>query len=586
MTDNQDPQIPNNSGDEGSTPTQLPAPEATPNSASSGLPTPDNTNEIQTLLGSAQAASHPDAAMASNTDDAQQTEPLAEIPQNAAYTADAMDGASQAAPTQQLYPTTPLPPEGVAQVQDPSNQPGFPQTQISSQTQPLPQTPQGPQTAGYESLGLDPAAMPTAGGAGGSGASGDGSTSAHGNEEGKHRLVVPLVSALLVGGLLGGGAGAGVAVWAQNQNSATPVSASSDNQSIVNNTGSVTSVTAAVVKASPSAVTISAQTSSGESGTGSGVVLSKDGYVLTNAHVATLDGATTNATLSVTTSNNQVLKAKLVGYDANSDLAVLKVDADNLTPATFADSNKLNVGDSVVAIGAPLGLSNTVTDGIISTLHRGITVQSSAVDDSQSQGDANQGDSSDPFKFWGYGDGQNNQSSSSAASVYLSVIQTDAAINPGNSGGPLVNSDGHVVGINVAIATASSNSSSSSSSGSIGVGFAIPSSFAKRVANEIIENGKASHGLLGATISDATSTSAYAGGQIETVIANGAAANAGIKAGDVVTAIDNSKISNATDLTALVRQYAAGSKVTITYARDGKLYKTTATLGSLADATK
>lgn len=402
----------------------------------------------------------------------------------------------------------------------------------------------------------------------------------HPKQHKQQRLVVPVVSALLVGALIGGGTGAGVAVWGMNQSStdSSTVNSNGSGQVIVNNTSSVTPVTAVAAKASPSVVTISASGSS-ESGTGSGVVLTRDGYILTNAHVATLDGATAAAKITVTNSQNQILPAKLVGYDANSDLAVLKVSATNLQPATFADSNKVNVGDSVVAIGAPLGLSGSVTDGIVSALHRGITVQSSAVQGggSGSGGDSNQGNDGSPFEFWGFGNG--GDSSQQTQSVYLSVIQTDAAINPGNSGGALLNSQGQVVGINVAIATAgSSGDSSSSSSGSIGVGFAIPASFAKRIANELIENGKASHGLLGATIGD--STSSYAGAAVKSLVNGGAAQQAGLQTGDVITAIDGMTVSNATDLTALIRQQPAKANVTITYARSGSLHRVDATLGT------
>ena len=166
-----------------------------------------------------------------------------------------------------------------------------------------------------------------------------------------------------------------------------------------------------------------------------------------------------------------MLAAELVGFDSVYDLAVLKIEAAGLKPIIFADSNTLNVGQNVVAIGAPLGLSSTVTQGIISALNRTIQVASSEVSD-------------DPGLQFYTGSGGNP--------ISLQVIQTDAAINPGNSGGALVNNSGELIGINVAIATAGSGTS-----GSIGVGFAIPSNTSGRIANEIIETGVATHGLLG-----------------------------------------------------------------------------------------
>ncbi|HEY0261134.1 MAG TPA: trypsin-like peptidase domain-containing protein [Lacisediminihabitans sp.] len=399
---------------------------------------------------------------------------------------------------------------------------------------------------------------------------------------------VGLIAALAVGALVGGVAGAGVATWAVSANQDNQVSASTTTPQniVVNDTESVNVVTAVAAKAAASVVTISV-TSNSEAGTGSGVILSKDGYVLTNTHVVTLDGEIANPTVQVTTSDGHLYEASIVGTDPIADLAVIKLkNASGLQPAEFANSSKLNVGETAVAIGAPLGLSNTVTDGIVSALNRSISIASSAAPDSSS-GDSstpNGNGQNGPFDFWQFdnGQGDSQQSQTSAATISLPVIQTDAAINPGNSGGALLNSDAQVIGINVAIASAG-DTSSTSQSGSIGVGFAIPANLAQRVANEIIKNGKATHGLLGASVADVTSTSdsSTVGALIKDVTGGGAAASAGLKAGDVVTNFDGVAITSSTDLTAQVRFLPAGAKTDLTYVRDGKSTTVSVTLGEL-----
>ena len=251
----------------------------------------------------------------------------------------------------------------------------------------------------------------------------------------------------------------------------------------------------------------------------------------------------------------------------------------------FADSSKLNVGAMTVAVGAPLGLSNSVTTGIVSALNRSISIQSSAAPSGGGdtpQQTPNPQDPQQPFQFDIPGRGSG--SGSSAPTISISVIQTDAAINPGNSGGALVNSDGKLIGVNVAIASAGSSSSSSGQSGNIGVGFAIPSNIAQRIANDIIKNGKATHGLLGASVQDASTLkgATVVGAAIAKVTSGGAAANAGIQAGDVVTAFNGTPITNASDLTAQVRSVAGGGTATVTIDRNGKSQDITVTLGTLA----
>lgn len=394
---------------------------------------------------------------------------------------------------------------------------------------------------------------------------------------------VGIVAALAVGALVGGISGAGVAAIAIGSASTngSPVASGSTNIT-VNDPSNATTVTAVAASAGPSVVTISVADASGSGGTGSGVILTDDGYVVTNTHVVTLDGASARPTVSVQLSDGRIFAAKVVGTDPISDLAVIKIENGESTfqPAEFADSSKLNVGDIAIAIGAPLGLANTVTDGIVSSLNRSITVASSAVPENQRE-EAPDSDQS-PFDFWQLdpNDQQQQQPTSESSTIALTVIQTDAAINPGNSGGALLDSDGKVIGINVAIASA--GSSGSSTAGSIGVGFAIPSNLAKRIAGEIMATGTGTHGLLGASIEDVDpTTSSVVGAVIRSVTDNGAARAGGLRAGDVVTAINGLPVTGKTDLTAQVRALAAGSDATISYVRDKKPSTAKVTLGSL-----
>jgi putative serine protease PepD len=398
-------------------------------------------------------------------------------------------------------------------------------------------------------------------------------------------VAAAVVAAALVGGV--SGAGATLLVTELRSGDDTAQISSSPTTVTVNNPDKATTVTAVAAKASNSVVTISVSGGS-SGGTGSGVVLD-GGYILTNTHVVTLDGATAKPTITVQTSSGKLLDATLVGTDPIADLAVIKVaDASGLTVATFADSSNLNVGDTAIAIGAPLGLSGTVTDGIISSLNRSISIASSAAPET-SPDDTTPPDSntpSDPFNFWQFDlPGQNGSGSatSSSATISLSVIQTDAAINPGNSGGALLNADGNVIGINVAIASAGS---SSGQSGNIGVGFAIPANYAQRVAKEIIATGTATHGLLGASVldvtADTTQKSDTVGALIHEVTVGGAADLAGLKAGDVITAVDGVSVGGSTDLTAQIRMLAAGSTAKLTYVRGGTTGQATVTLGTYA----
>lgn len=370
-------------------------------------------------------------------------------------------------------------------------------------------------------------------------------------------LVAALAAASLAGGAFGAAAVVGVGALAGGGGTL-----------IVNNTAAVNWVTASAAKASPSVVTISVSGGSA-SGSGSGVILSTDGYILTNTHVVTLEGATSTPTIEVKTADDRVFSATLIGTDPTNDLAVIKVNPiGKLVPASWAQSSNLNVGQEVIAIGAPLGLDSTVTAGIVSALNRTIQVANSAAPESGSGGG---------LQFW--------NGTGSAQPINITVIQTDAAINPGNSGGALVNQTGEVIGINVAIATA--GSSGSGQSGSIGVGFAIPSETAQRIAAEIIKSGSASHGLLGAMVSDAASSNTDAafsvGAKVQELTAGGAAEKGGLKIGDIVVSLNGRTIESASDLTAAVRQQPAGAKVTIVVQRGSEQVTLAVTLGNAKD---
>ena len=356
------------------------------------------------------------------------------------------------------------------------------------------------------------------------------------------------IACLVTAGALGGGASAGVtSIWNGAGQASGTVQAAQYTPVIVNNADSVNAVSAAAQKASPSVVTISA-TSGSSGGTGSGIILDDAGHILTNTHVVTLDGQASNVAIEVRTNDGKVYPATVTGTDPLSDLAIVKISADGLVPAALGDSDKVNVGDTAIAIGAPLGLSGTVTDGIVSAANRTIETSSSAVPSTQTP-----------------------NSSTAQGSISINVIQTDAAINPGNSGGALVDSQGQVIGVNVAIASAGS-SSSTDQSGNIGVGFSIPINVAKRVSEEIIASGTATHGQLGVTARDmasGTSLGFTTGAEISAVTPGSAAAAAGLQAGDVITGLGSRSVSDASELTAAVREQAAGATVTVVLDRAG-----------------
>ena len=288
----------------------------------------------------------------------------------------------------------------------------------------------------------------------------------------------------------------------------------------------------------PTVVSIRVESASA-AGTGSGFIIQSDArqsYILTNDHVAT--GAGAGATITVSLQDESRVEATVVGTDASYDLAVLRIRQGNLPVATLGDSDTVVVGDTTIAIGSPLGLTGTVTSGIVSALDRPVTAGDQSV------------------------------------SSFINAIQTDAAINPGNSGGPLINAQGQVIGVNSAIA--SMGSSFGGQSGSIGLGFAIPINQARRVADELIATGKSTHPILGVTIDMSYSGE---GARISEIAPGGPASASELKAGDVVTRVDGKRIADGTELIVRIRALKVGDTVTLSRESGGDV---TVVLGSQA----
>ncbi|MFD5135766.1 S1C family serine protease [Streptomyces sp. NPDC058378] len=372
------------------------------------------------------------------------------------------------------------------------------------------------------------------------------------SEHPRRRRAGGLVAAVAVAALVAGGIGGALGYWAADSNGSgssgsTTVAASNSPKDFKRDAGTVAGVAASAL---PSVVTIDAKSGDGEGGTGTGFVYDKEGHILTNNHVVA--SAADSGQLTATFSNGKKYDAEVVGRAQGYDVAVLKLKKapEGLTPLALGDSDKVAVGDSTIAIGAPFGLSNTVTTGIISAKNRPVAS----------------------------GDGSSNKNS------YMSALQTDASINPGNSGGPLLDAGGAVIGINSAIQSTSGGGVGQSQAGSIGLGFAIPVNQAKNVAEQLIKTGQPVYPVIGATVTMEEKTggaviSDEGAGGTPAVTPNGPAAEAGLKAGDVITKFNDTTVESGPTLIGEIWTHKPGDKVTLTYKRDGKTATAEVTLG-------
>ncbi len=358
----------------------------------------------------------------------------------------------------------------------------------------------------------------------------------------ERRLRPSAIIGVLVTALVIGAVGAAIGVFAAGRLPAPTTDPSFElapvSPGVTREPGSVADIAAKVL---PSVVSLEVRT--GDVGeTGSGVVIDGSGYILTNNHVVSTAATDPSATLTVIFDDGQQSRvpATIVGRDPLTDLAVIKVDVDNATVAQIGDSDALAVGDPVIAIGSPLGLAGTVTTGIVSAKNRPVRLQGGGSD----------------------------------TDAVIDAIQTDAAVNPGNSGGPLVDATGAVVGINSAIRTLGGDTS-----GSIGLGFAIPITTAKDVAEQIIRSGTVAHSTIGVNARSATD-GVTDGAQVQNVQAGGPAAAAGIAEGDVITKVGDRQVGNADELIVAVRANPVGATVPVVLLRDGREMTVQVTLGS------
>ncbi len=361
-----------------------------------------------------------------------------------------------------------------------------------------------------------------------------------GRRRGRAGVVAGIVALALVGGGIGG-----ATVQALRGGSSLDPSASLgtgvSNGKIERDPNSVPGIANRVLR---STVSIEVLQSNGTGGSGSGVVLRADGFILTNNHVVQAGANGAQISVIVNGSGGRSLPAQIIGLDPETDLAVIKVDA-TLEPATLGRSADLAIGDPVIAIGSPLGLNGTVTTGIVSALNRTVNVPGTG---------------------------------GRRATPLLNAIQTDAAINPGNSGGALVDRFGAVIGINSAIATLGTGSGGES--GSIGVGFAIPVDFARSVAEELIRKGKATHPAIGVEAGNQVSPDGTKqGARLSRIVAGGPASATGLQVGDVVDRVGTTKVGSVDELILALRESRVGDTVELGYLRDGLQRTTKVVLG-------
>lgn len=339
-------------------------------------------------------------------------------------------------------------------------------------------------------------------------------------------------------GLLAGTVGGAVGfIAARDMMPAVGIAVSSVDAPSAAADGTIAGVAAAV---QPAVVQLNVTASAGD-GTGSGFIISEDGYIITNHHVA--GPAASDGKIEVVFADGKSATGKLVGSNPGYDLAVVKVDRDSLPTLALGKSGELNVGDTVIAIGSPLGLQGTVTTGIVSALNRPVTAG---------------------------GEGETS---------FINAIQTDAAINPGNSGGPLVDGNGAVIGVNSAIA--SMGAMQGSQAGSIGLGFAIPIDTAKRIADEIITTGSSKTPVIGVQLDMSFEGP---GGKVVEVTEGGAAEQAGMRVDDVILQVNGQRIADPTTLIVTIRSFAPGDTLTLTVDRDGQTLQLPITLTASKDS--
>ncbi|MFE2548802.1 S1C family serine protease [Streptomyces sp. NPDC059355] len=435
-------------------------------------------------------------------------------------------------PTQQIPPTPP-PATGPAYAQAPA--------------------PQAPAAHGAEGWPPPPPAVPAYGSGGGhDGGVWGAPPTADGFPPAKPKGKGGLVAAVLVAALLAGGVGGGIGFWAAERSGngvgSTTVAASSTPKDIKREAGSIAGLAAGAL---PSVVTIEASAGDGEGGTGTGFVYDQQGHILTNNHVVA--SAANGGKLSATFSDGKKYEAEVIGRAQGYDVAVLKLKNPpaGLKPLPLGDSDKVAVGDSTIAIGAPFGLSNTVTTGIVSAKNRPVAS----------------------------GDGSGGKNS------YMSALQTDASINPGNSGGPLLDGRGAVIGINSAIQSAGNGGFGGGQAGSIGLGFAIPVNQAKNVAESLIKTGKPVYPIISVSVdlqskTDGAKISEQGAPANDLVDPNGPAGKAGLKPGDVITRFGDKPIDSGPTLISEIWTHKPGDVVKLTYLRDGKPTTVDITLGS------
>ncbi|MFJ3101588.1 trypsin-like peptidase domain-containing protein [Streptomyces sp. NPDC086835] len=360
----------------------------------------------------------------------------------------------------------------------------------------------------------------------------------------------PLLIGALVVALVAGGTGGVLGAYVERNGGVTRIELPQAGRESADRAPD--SVAGIAASALPSVVTLHVSGDS-EQGTGTGFVLDEQGHILTNHHV--VDPAGASGDISITFSGGETAKATLVGKDSGYDLAVVKVTGvSGLKPLPLGNSDNVRVGDPVVAIGAPFDLQNTVTSGIISAKERPITAG------------GDKGDGSDIS--------------------YVDALQTDAPINPGNSGGPLVDGKAQVIGINSAIRAADTGAGTDGAqAGSIGLGFAIPINQGKRVAEELINTGKATHPVIGVSLDmkfagDGARVGDKGQDDSPAVTPGGPAAKAGVRPGDVITEVDGRRVHSGEELIVKIRAHRPGDKLELTLRRGGDERTVTLVLGS------